>query len=223
MGAAALELLGDSDDFNRGLHCTLDLNPERRFICHFPQDNTIWSVGSGYGGNALLSKKCFALRIASCAGPRRRLARRAHADPRRAESRGRDHLRRGGVPERMRQDQPRDADAAGRVQGLESLHGRRRHRVAARRARRRPLGDQSGERLLRRRAGHQREVESQRDEDGRARHDLHQRRDDPRRRRLVGGDGRAGARRTARLAGAAVGPKTRATRRRIRTAASPRR
>ncbi len=65
MGRAALDLLGDSDNFNRGLHGTLDVNPERRLICHFPQDNTIWSAGSGYGGNALLSKKCFALRIAS--------------------------------------------------------------------------------------------------------------------------------------------------------------
>ncbi|MCC7535084.1 MAG: phosphoenolpyruvate carboxykinase (GTP) [Deltaproteobacteria bacterium] len=65
MGAAALDMLGESDDFNRGVHSTLDLNPERRFICHFPQDNTIWSVGSGYGGNVLLGKKCLALRIGS--------------------------------------------------------------------------------------------------------------------------------------------------------------
>ena len=68
MGTAALEQLGESADFNRGIHCTLDLNRERRLICHFPQDNTIISVGSGYGGNALLSKKCFALRIASVLG-----------------------------------------------------------------------------------------------------------------------------------------------------------
>jgi phosphoenolpyruvate carboxykinase (GTP) len=68
MGKPALEMLGDSDYFNRGLHCTGDLNPERRFICHFPQDNAIWSFGSGYGGNALLGKKCLALRIGSYLG-----------------------------------------------------------------------------------------------------------------------------------------------------------
>src|SRR5208337_13958 len=68
MGRAALELLGESDDFNRGLHSTLDCDPSRRLICHFPQDNAVWSVGSGYGGNALLSKKCFALRIGSYLG-----------------------------------------------------------------------------------------------------------------------------------------------------------
>ncbi len=68
MGAPALAMLGDSGDFNRGLHCTGELDPERRFICHFPQDNTIWSYGSGYGGNALLGKKCLALRIASSLG-----------------------------------------------------------------------------------------------------------------------------------------------------------
>ncbi len=65
MGQVALDRLGASDDFNRGLHSVADCDPERRFICHFPQDNTIWSVGSGYGGNALLGKKCLALRIAS--------------------------------------------------------------------------------------------------------------------------------------------------------------
>src|SRR5690606_4456050 len=68
MGKVAFEQLGASDDFNRGLHSTLDLDPEKRFICHFPQDNTIWSVGSGYGGNVLLGKKCLALRIGSYLG-----------------------------------------------------------------------------------------------------------------------------------------------------------
>ena len=65
MGRVALEQLGDSKDFVRGLHSLGDLSPERRFICHFPERKLIWSIGSGYGGNALLPKKCFALRIAS--------------------------------------------------------------------------------------------------------------------------------------------------------------
>ena len=65
MGAVALDRLGSSDDFNRGLHSVADCDPSRRFIVHFPQDNTIWSIGSGYGGNALLNKKCLALRMAS--------------------------------------------------------------------------------------------------------------------------------------------------------------
>jgi phosphoenolpyruvate carboxykinase (GTP) len=64
MGAAALEQLGGGEEFVPGLHSTGDLSPDRRFIAHFPQERTIWSVGSGYGGNALLGKKCFALRIA---------------------------------------------------------------------------------------------------------------------------------------------------------------
>ena len=68
MGNVAWDHLGDSDEFNRGTHSVLDCNPERRFICHFPESNEIISVGSGYGGNALLGKKCLALRIASFLG-----------------------------------------------------------------------------------------------------------------------------------------------------------
>ena len=68
MGQVALEHLGDSEDFNHGLHTMLDVNPERRFIAHFPQDNTVISVGSNYGGNVLLGKKCLALRIGSYLG-----------------------------------------------------------------------------------------------------------------------------------------------------------
>ncbi len=63
-----LDVLGDSNDWVRGLHSRCDVDPENRYICHFPEDNTIISVNSGYGGNVLLGKKCFALRIASYQG-----------------------------------------------------------------------------------------------------------------------------------------------------------
>ena len=68
IGQKVLDVLGDSNDFVRGLHgkCTLDI--EKRYIFHFPEDNTIWSCNSAYGGNVLLGKKCFALRIASYQG-----------------------------------------------------------------------------------------------------------------------------------------------------------
>ena len=62
------DVLGDSNDWVRGLHSRCDVDPEKRYICHFPEDNTIISVNSGYGGNVLLGKKCFALRIASFQG-----------------------------------------------------------------------------------------------------------------------------------------------------------
>ena len=65
MGKVAQDKLGSSNDFVPGLHSLGDLDPMRRLIAHFPEERLIWSVGSGYGGNALLGKKCFALRIAS--------------------------------------------------------------------------------------------------------------------------------------------------------------
>ena len=68
MGQIAWDQLGESTDFNRGLHCTLDTDPERRIIAHFPKDNAIISTGSNYGGNVLLGKKCLALRIGSYLG-----------------------------------------------------------------------------------------------------------------------------------------------------------
>ncbi len=68
VGLNVLEALGDSADFIKGLHAKAELDEEKRYICHFPEDNTIWSVNSGYGGNVLLGKKCFALRIASYLG-----------------------------------------------------------------------------------------------------------------------------------------------------------
>ena len=68
VGTSVLEALGDSPDYVKGLHAKADLDEENRYIVHFPQDNTIMSVNSGYGGNVLLGKKCFALRIASYLG-----------------------------------------------------------------------------------------------------------------------------------------------------------
>ena len=66
MGQQAFDQLGDtSNDFVRGLHSKAKMEEENRYIVQFPEDNTIWSVNSGYGGNVLLGKKCFALRIAS--------------------------------------------------------------------------------------------------------------------------------------------------------------
>ena len=65
MGKAALERIEKDGHFVKGLHSTGDLDPERRYIVHFPEELTIKSFGSGYGGNALLGKKCHALRIAS--------------------------------------------------------------------------------------------------------------------------------------------------------------
>ena len=66
VGSEVLDALGENGDFVEGLHSTAQLDEEKRYICHFPQDNAIWSINSGYGGNVLLGKKCFALRIASC-------------------------------------------------------------------------------------------------------------------------------------------------------------
>ena len=68
VGNDVLEALGDSADYIKGLHARADIDEENRYIVHFPEENTIWSVNSGYGGNVLLGKKCFALRIASYLG-----------------------------------------------------------------------------------------------------------------------------------------------------------
>ncbi len=68
-GKQVLDALADDDNtWVKGLHARAQLDEQNRYICHFPEDNTIWSVNSGYGGNVLLGKKCFALRIASYLG-----------------------------------------------------------------------------------------------------------------------------------------------------------
>ena len=68
VGKVALDHMDSTGDFTKCLHSLGDLSPDRRFIVHFPEENTVWSVGSGYGGNALLGKKCMALRLASYLG-----------------------------------------------------------------------------------------------------------------------------------------------------------
>ncbi len=69
MGKVALDRIQkNGEEWVPGIHSIGDLSPDRRFILHFPQNHAIWSVGSGYGGNALLGKKCFSLRIASMMG-----------------------------------------------------------------------------------------------------------------------------------------------------------
>ncbi len=68
VGTDCYDALGEDGDFIKGFHCKCDVDPEKRYIMHFPEDDTIISVNSAYGGNVLLGKKCFALRIASCLG-----------------------------------------------------------------------------------------------------------------------------------------------------------
>ena len=68
VGKVCLDELGENGDFVKGFHCKCDVDPEKRYILHFPEDDTIISVNSAYGGNVLLGKKCFALRIASYQG-----------------------------------------------------------------------------------------------------------------------------------------------------------
>ena len=119
---------------------------KEKYIVHFPETREIWSYGSGYGGNALLGKKCFALRIAS------NIARdegwmAEHMLILGVENpQGREDLCRGGVPERLRQDEFRDADSAEGIRGLEGLDRRRRHRVdqAGRNGRLRAINPEAG-------------------------------------------------------------------------------
>jgi len=68
IGKAVIDQLGDDPEFVKCLHAKKDVNPDERYIVQFPQDSTIWSINSAYGGNVLLGKKCFALRIASYLG-----------------------------------------------------------------------------------------------------------------------------------------------------------
>ncbi len=158
-----LDIINATGRFVKGLHSIGDLDPQRRFIMHFPQDDLVMSIGSGYGGNALLGKKCISLRIASYLGYRQgwlaehmiimgvqKPGRRYHLSPRL-------------LSVRLRQDEPRHARP--RLRRLQGMDPRRRHRLDKPGAGRQALRDKPGGGLFRRRARHLRQDEPEHDED----------------------------------------------------------
>ena len=177
VGQNVLDTLGDSDDFVRGLHAKADLDEEKRYICQFPEDNTIMSVNSGYGGNVLLGKKCFALRIASYQG--------------RKEGWLAEHMLILGVEKPNGETKYIAAafpSACGKTnlamlippkefaeKRLQGIHGRRRHRVDQSGRGRQTVRDQPRKRVLRRGARHECEIQPQRARDYAQGYDLHQR------------------------------------------------
>ena len=175
IGTPVLDALGTDGDFIKGLHAKADLNPEERYIVQFPEDNTIMSINSGYGGNVLLGKKCFALRIASYLG--------------RKEDWMAEHMLILGIQNpqgEIRYVTAAFPSACGKTnlagaprgipeEGLQGLDCRRRYRMAAHWSRRQTLGGKPRKRLLRRSTRHLRQIQPQRSGFHRKEHPVHQR------------------------------------------------
>ena len=150
MGRPALERIARDGKFVKGLHSIGELDPNRRFIMHFPEELSIESFGSGYGGNALLGKKCHALRIASWQARDEGWLAEHMLIVGIENPQGETHYIAAAFPVGLRQDQSRHADSARLHAGLEDLDGGRRHRLAASRPGWPAVRHQSGSGLFRR-------------------------------------------------------------------------
>jgi len=189
IGKVATDRLGNSADFVPGLHSLGDLDPLRRYIgAFFPKSGFIWSVGSGYGGNALLGKKCFALRIASYMA-RQQGWMAEHMLILGLESPGGKVTYMAAAFPALAEDEPGDDGLRAGEPGLQGMDSRRRHRVDADWRRTAICTPSIRKRDSSRGPGHGDEYESQRDAGAEPQHHIHQCRRDIGRRAVVEGIG----------------------------------